>query len=64
MNKGWAIYTPTGHLMISTISVNRRTAKRKCLEPLEQKYHGLVNTNFKKWKNLGYECHSIQINKK
>lgn len=57
----FAIYTPKGVLMISTIAARPDTAKMRCLDPLEQKYKGLIERNFAKWAAQGYVCARVKI---
>jgi hypothetical protein len=57
----WLIYSPSGRAMTLTVAMNRKGAKRKCLNYIERKYHGLVETNFKKWEAKGYKCKRATI---
>jgi hypothetical protein len=47
--------------MSSTISVSPYGSKKRLLDPMEQKYHGLVNINFEKWEAKGYRCRRVDI---
>lgn len=57
----WACVAPSGRILISTVGATRAAAKRRLLNPFEQKYYGLVTTNFEKWEAKGYRCERVQI---
>ena len=57
----WCCITPKGKLLPSTIGATRHTSKRRLLDPLQQKYHGLVSSNFVKWEQRGFKCVRVKI---
>jgi hypothetical protein len=60
--KMWGIRSPAGRLLPHTFSTGRRkSAQRKLLDAVEQKYTALVNSNFKKWEEQGYQVVKLQV---
>lgn len=58
---GWVVITPKGHILPSTFSMRRDTAKSRCLEPALQKFKGIIDSLFTDWEKVGYKLVRVNL---
>lgn len=60
-DRAWVIKNPNGYYLMHTLSNRAKTSKFKLLDPLEQRYRAIVDSNFERWAKAGYKPVKIRI---